>query len=222
MTRLTWLLVALALLGMPAVALAADDVASTPHNLSTSGTGTIHATGGTDANQICVFCHTPHMSSLTGPLWNRTASAGPFTMYTSPTLDMIIGTSPQGVSAACLSCHDGTVAFDSLLNKPGMGAGAPTDWVFTGATVDKKMPAGVTNLGTDLSDDHPISITYDTTKDAAFNAIASGKVGTLPLYGAGKNQVECGTCHNPHDNSLDLFLRATNAASALCKTCHIK
>lgn len=77
-------------------------------------------------------------------------------------------------------------------------------------------------FGTDLSNDHPIAVTYNTALDPAFNAILNGKVGVLPLYGAGKNQVECGTCHNVHNNTIDPFLRATNTGSALCLTCHIK
>ncbi|MFQ6079522.1 MAG: cytochrome c3 family protein [Thermodesulfobacteriota bacterium] len=32
--------------------------------------------------------------------------------------------------------------------------------------------------------------------------------------------MECGSCHNPHDNSIRPFLRNTNENSALCLTCH--
>lgn len=204
------------------VSISISGVKTSKHDLSTTGTGPYAVTAGTD--QVCVFCHTPHFATTSpAPLWNRTSSAAVYTMYTSPTIDMTIAGSPQGVSAACLSCHDGTVAFDSLVNKPGSGIGAPVGWTW-GANGNKMTigasPAAM--LGTDLTNDHPISITYDTTKDTAFVAAVAGKVGTLPLYGGGKNQVECGTCHNPHDNANSTFLRATNAGSALCLTCHVK
>jgi predicted CXXCH cytochrome family protein len=77
-------------------------------------------------------------------------------------------------------------------------------------------------LGSDLSNDHPVSVTYDTTKDPAFVTPVSGAVNGLPLFGAGKNQVECASCHNVHDNTNAPFLRTTNGGSALCLRCHIK
>ena len=35
-------------------------------------------------------------------------------------------------------------------------------------------------------------------------------------------EVECGSCHNPHNTSFPPFLRVSNSGSNLCKTCHIK
>lgn len=221
MKALIGLLVALAVVVTAGPALATDNVAGTKHNLSTSGTGTFHATSGTGAEEVCVFCHTPHWASSTAkPLWNRTASTATFTMYNSSwssTIDETVDTTPGGVSAACLSCHAGDVAFDSLLNRPGSGTGTPTNWTFTGGT----LLTGVANLGNDLTNDHPISITYRTADTAGFNAATAGKVGSLPLY---TNKVECGSCHNPHesDTALVPFLRISNASSNLCRTCHIK
>ena len=162
--------------------------------------------------QVCVFCHTPHkaLTGLAAPLWNRTASAAAYTMYGSDTIDMTIQSAPEGTSLACLSCHDGTVALDSLINPPpGFSAGAGT----IGANGD---------LGNDLSNDHPISIVYDSTQDTGFVATATVAL-ALPLFtGTGANQLECATCHNVHDPANAPFLRITNAASALCVTCHIK
>ena len=85
------------------------------------------------------------------------------------------------------------------------------------------MPAGMTNLGTDLRNDHPISIVYDVGQDAAFNAKAAVASGGLRLFGDGTtDRVQCASCHNPHNNTNAPFLRISNAASALCTTCHIK
>jgi len=203
----------------------AATITGSKHDLSSTSGGKYKASG-TGADQLCSFCHTPHFgSSATAnlPLWNRTTTASGYTMYTSATIDMTTAAQPQGVSAACLSCHDGVVALDALMNKPGSGltGGALT---FTPAITGNKMNATdnpASFISQNLSNDHPISITYDTTKDTKFIAAVAGKVGVLPLYGASKNQVECGTCHNVHDNSVSPFLRASNAGSALCLACHI-
>ena len=101
-----------------------EDVSRTKHNLSSNPD--INATGTTD---ICVFCHTPHgaNSTATGqaPLWNRLLPEdSSYDVYGSPNFDAqdFAGTHrPKGVSLACLSCHDGSIAFDSLINGPGSG-----------------------------------------------------------------------------------------------------
>ncbi len=161
-------------------------------------------------NKICIFCHTPHNASANSvSLWNRSLPVqSTFTMYSSPTIDMTIdATGPQGTSLACLSCHDGTIATDQFNGGPGGAA----DFI----TGNKK-------IGPDLSDDHPISISYDITADTAFNAAAGTpkKVGTLPLFT--NDNVECATCHSVHDDSNGDFLRMSNNGSAMCLTCHIK
>jgi predicted CXXCH cytochrome family protein len=141
----------------------------------------------------------------------------------SATMDMTVAANPQGVSAVCLSCHDGTVAFDSLLNKPGSGSGAPVGWTWNapGNTMTSTTSPSAM-LGSDLRNDHPISVTYDASKDPAFVAPVNGAVNGLPLYGSGKNQMECASCHNVHDNTNAPFLRVANGGSALCLKCHIK
>ena len=203
----------------------AAGITGSKHDLS-SATGGILKASGTGADQLCSFCHTPHFgSSATAnlPLWNRTTTTSGYTMYTSATIDMTTAAQPQGVSAACLSCHDGVVALDQLMNKPGSGltGGALT---FTPALTNNRLNATqnpAAFISQNLSNDHPISITYDPTKDTKFNPVVAGKVGTLPLYGAAKNQVECGTCHNVHDATISPFLRVANTSSSLCTTCHI-
>jgi predicted CXXCH cytochrome family protein len=190
-------------------------IAGTKHDLtSVTGSG---------QTEICVFCHTPHFSGSTAPLWNRTNSAT-YTMYTSATMDMaqISGNTPGGVSAACLSCHDGVQAYDALVNRQGSG--------LSGTVGTVKMTGASTMLldgSSSLTNDHPISIIYNPALDTKFTAITTpgakgANVGTLPLYGAGFNQVECASCHNVHDNANAPFLRLANTGSALCLKCHDK
>ncbi len=213
-----------------------NKVADTPHNLSWAAKSPMPIK---DYGQICVYCHTPHNNNteVEAPFWNRSTPTGPYTMYSSPSIDMDIAQSPQGVSLACLSCHDNTIALDAIVNVPssyqenaggGMGGGTSgggTIGSCAGSCHTGNNPAGGlnfegSNLGTNLSNDHPISITYDPSKDPNFYPASNGKVGTLPLYGPNHDQVECATCHNPHDNSNRPFLRMSNNGSALCLTCH--
>ena len=207
-------------LALPCVALGQmanpDDIAASKHNMTSRS-------GLTNYGEVCVYCHTPHGgNTANAPLWNRNFGAGPYTMYNntySSTIDMTVDPTPTGVSLACLSCHDGTVGLDVIINVPNTDttkAGDPTH----------TMPANAgqffANLGTELRNDHPISITYDPTKDPAFNPTtdAGTKIASLlPLY---SGKVQCGTCHNPHNTSNSPFLRRANSNSNLCKTCHIK
>lgn len=78
-----------------------------------------------DYGQICVYCHTPHGADAgsQAPLWNRTRPAGPYQTYDllkTSTLTQAV-TNPGPNSLTCLSCHDGTVAVDSIINMPGSG-----------------------------------------------------------------------------------------------------
>jgi predicted CXXCH cytochrome family protein len=151
-------------------------IAESVHNLGTTGTGP-SANGGarntfTGTAEICVFCHTPHGgdASAAVPLWNRTLnSPGAYATYDdlgTSTFDAQMA--PVGsVSIGCLSCHDGSIALDSLINEPGSGAQNPGfragGW--SGADVvsqtDGRLAPGIVqNLGTDLTNDHPIGMQY--------------------------------------------------------------
>jgi predicted CXXCH cytochrome family protein len=214
MTRLLVAALVSAAALVPGVAKAqTDNVTSSKHNMSTRS-------GLTNYGEVCVYCHTPHGGQIqNAPLWNRGFGSGPYAMYNnaySSTIDMTVAASPQGVSLACLSCHDGTIGLDVIINRPNVD----TSRVGSGNTMPVNAGQFFANLGTELRNDHPISITYDNVVDPAFNAASGGKVGSqLPLY---SGRVECGTCHNPHNTTNTPFLRVANSASNLCKTCHIK
>jgi len=226
MKTLICLLVVLAVVASAGIAGAVEDIRNTKHNLSSTSGNTLRATSGPSGDatalEVCVFCHTPHFASTTAqPLWNRTGGSASFTMYNSTfssTINMTVATNPQGVSAACLSCHDGATALNSLINEPGSGLDTGT---YTFTAPGNLSASTNANIGTDLTNDHPISITYSVAADSAFNAAATVRT-TLPLYGASADQVECGTCHNPHEKTNPTFLRISNAGSNLCFTCHIK
>ena len=103
-------------------------IANTRHNMTQSTIG-----GGAekmdpyrnDYGEVCVYCHTPHRAStvVNVPLWNRTINTGSYLTYdTLGTSSLNSNVSQPGInSLACLSCHDGTLAVDSIINMPGVG-----------------------------------------------------------------------------------------------------
>jgi hypothetical protein len=247
-----------------------SDVRATKHNLSAaadgsptpSGTVPVRTIKASTETQVCVFCHTPHGASAgVAPLWNRTFSSATYTSstYTSTSMEANateLAAGPGGSSKLCLSCHDGTMAIDkvNVLN----GASNPTIVMKVSGTVTSPayMPAGsgattgfTRNLGTNLSNDHPISFTYDSTlatNDGELR-VPDGTVVGNRVIGANpkvkmpleNNQVQCATCHDPHLNdTLDpkaKFLRMNRLQVAqpvggtfnqtndiICLACHNK
>ena len=212
------------LLVLAPLALGAQSVVGTKHDLSFTGANKVFANN-VAQNQVCVYCHTPHNSgaSTNGPLWNRAASAAVYTMYPQANLKNTIAATPGAQSMACLSCHDGTVAMFSLVNTyTGTLTAANLNASATG-NVNKTtgMLTGLALVGPSLTSDHPIAVDYNPTVDTSLKAIASVTTAGLKLYGAA-NKVECASCHDVHNNANGLFLRMSNASSALCTTCHSK
>lgn len=193
--------------------------------------------------EVCVYCHTPHAANTNSmysgaPLWNRSTYATTYTVYGSPTMQTSPSNPPSGVSRACLSCHDGVLAVDAIINAPGAGYNTGGPWYgkppaghhrkMSTNTSDSESCSACHNgviasdhraayLGTDLSKDHPISMTYPSSSQ--FNVASTVEGGGLKLY---SGKVECPSCHNVHDPGVSPFLRKSNSGSALCLTCHIK
>lgn len=200
-------------------------ITGSKHDLSTSGGGTIKST---DQTEICVFCHTPHdaIKNNNIPLWNHTLSTtANYGVYTSPTFDATDSADLGGVTATnaavsnlCLSCHDGTVAVNSLNNASNAN---PT------TTMATTLITGSANLGTGvdaLKNDHPVNFTYNPGTGAGLDA---GLTPTASLVGVKlySNKVQCASCHDPHtsaDPSGKAFLRVTMAGSSMCLKCHVK
>ncbi|MBE0427790.1 MAG: hypothetical protein IBX72_14245 [Nitrospirae bacterium] len=196
------------------------------------------------APEPCAMCHTPHHATGEYPLWNRTQADQTYILYESYTFDM----GPTGVrppagelwspSSLCLVCHNGV--FSQLVNYP--GPCSPADSAYD------LIVRGCAELGTDLTNDHPIAFVYDDTKDVDGNLFPPaapnpknpsryeivGAFSTTPyfLYGGdgtvdGK-AFECATCHSVHDlanypgkgDYQVYFLRNDNTGSLMCRDCH--
>ena len=186
----------------------ADSVLNSKHNLSSAGSATIKAVTETE---VCIFCHTPHGASAEAPLWNRFSSGATYIPYSSTTSKATIG-QPTGASKLCLSCHDGTVALGMVRNRS-----TPIKFQ-SEVTV---LPAGTARLGTDLADDHPVSFLYDSALASAHGGeLRDPSTLTGPVRLDKSGQLQCTSCHDPHDNQFGKFLVQKNAGSALCATCH--
>lgn len=191
-----------------------EDVSNTKHNLSANPVpnptlfqhlfdpdmerNIKSVAGPNGTTEVCVFCHTPHGANspegvkIRAPIWNRNLSPAHYQMY-----DQVWSKSfeakpndpgrPTGYSRLCLSCHDGTIALGSLINKPGSGGydpegrnpiqmEYPTGQSPAGPPGSIPVGDGATQqatrvLGRDLRNDHPISMRFDTellSKDAEF------------------------------------------------------
>ena len=183
----------------------------TKHNLSVSGPGDIRAVSET---QVCIFCHTPHNSRRDIPyLWNRNDQTTSYTPYQSSTLFAVVG-QPTGTSKLCLSCHDGTIALGATLS-------GPQEIPFQGGI--RFLPVGHTSrLGTDLSDDHPVSFEYDTNLASRNPELTDPSLLPLEIRIAADGQLQCTACHDPHDDTFGKFLVMSNRFSTLCNSCHTK
>src|SRR3990172_9353794 len=136
------------------------------HDMSSSGGQT---TRSTNQDDLCVFCHTPHGSNASmtaAPLWNRNTTGNlawtVATAYSTSTLNSAATTpytaAPQ--SLVCLSCHDGNVAGETLLNAPGSGTAGTVTWQNSNLN-------NVANLNdsSGLTNDHPIGVLVTGSTD---------------------------------------------------------
>lgn len=132
---------------------------------------------------------------------------------------------PGRVSKLCLSCHDGTVAINDFVGR-------------TGTATNKIGSSNVNYIGTNLSNDHPIGITYDNalatsdgkladpeTKNVTIGSAVS-KSGTIAAVMLVEGKVECTTCHDVHNRytvgSNHYLVKVDIAGSSLCTQCHNK
>jgi len=194
-----------------------------------------------DYGNPCVYCHIPPEQADTDSIaqgaiegWNRYQSAADsFELYDSWYLDSKTNT-PSPITLLCLSCHDGTMAVDMVVHKPEsfdvtqdtamhMRINAQDNTISCGKCHNGRVAhdIAIKHLDTDLRNDHPVSMRFagllradeDYRRPNTPNGFKNG----VKLY---EGRVECASCHNVHDPSKDLFLRANS--DVLCQTCHTK
>lgn len=213
---------------------AAAAITGSKHDLTFNGNTYYTSTA---SAEICAFCHTPHGGQSAAPLWNRVLpAAGGFSVYTSDTLDGTIALTGAN-SLACLSCHDGVGSLDVVVNAPGSGGyntgGTTLGYTWNGGNTT--IGAGVTQIGTSLTDDHPVALPYcggggaSGCVDTDFKAVMKDGV-AVPIAnfgnGAGafaagtKWWVETGGNSTRSKTDLVLYLDGSNVPNVQCASCH--
>ena len=179
-------------------------IAGSGHDFSASGWNT--------NGEICQPCHVPHggenNTNTAYPLWSHVTTSSVFTVYAdvNGSLDATLG-QPSGVSKQCLGCHDGSEALDD----------------FIGDTTAGTTMTGTYLLSTDLSNDHPISFTYNTALANTDPGLHDPAVKTTVQDFLFNSKVECASCHDPHNGAgVAGLLRIPNTDSDLCLMCHNK
>lgn len=187
----------------------------------------------------CIYCHIPaNAQSQRQPGaqqiqdWNRFMPTGEFQRYESETLKGKIG-ELGAESMLCLSCHDGSMAVDMVINKPenwSMKDEAPLHMrIDSGGGLDRCTQCHdgrtahsmeLVSIGRNLMDDHPVGVNYPGLFDnnEFFRPNTDGRFRNgIRLF---DNKVECATCHDVHDPDIVPFLRVEQ--KDLCITCHNK
>jgi predicted CXXCH cytochrome family protein len=232
-------LTAVAVMSVAVSAMGATSIVNSRHNLG-SGNNAMNGAFTGATTQVCVYCHTPHNALEKRALWNRQAPTSNFVNYTSginkaatswyaggSALWRMKAGSP---SLMCMSCHDGVTTMNAL-HRPPVDASAST-------AVMVNIAPRQSLLGTDLTNDHPVSMVYQTAVTNAVDnnggaTLRAANPGTLYVQNGFKrlqlskstgdgDTIECSSCHNVHDDTYRPFLRVSNDNSALCLVCHIK
>ncbi|WP_298439733.1 cytochrome C [Geobacter sp.] len=191
-----------------------------PHNLSITNTGVnFKATNAADprANQVCIFCHTPHNARAQTPLWNRADTTQTFGHYSSASLSIHKDATarsasdylsePNGSSRLCLSCHDGVTALGAILR-----SGFDTSAIeVNGSDLTVMSGTHVFDRTKVTNSHHPVSFKYTTDVVARLNTLEGpGNSYTLPMDSTSNargfikldrdQRVQCTTCHEPHQS----------------------
>lgn len=186
-----------------------------------------------DYREACIYCHTPHNGSPEAPLWNRNLpTEDGYQIYFSPNFDATPPDAPDGISLACLSCHDGTLSVDDIRVVPKFHEWSDSqvhyrmDATKTGrgsescakchsreeggiGGVNAAHDATVRYLTQDLRDDHPISMKYPSRSvDPQFNQPTvlkadGGRAFENGIQTYAGDKVQCATCHDIHNPDED-------------------
>lgn len=192
--------------------------------------GTPHDLTGLDEDRsaTCIYCHTPPGAEDENepPLWSRPASGVAYRTFDSATVDgeiLAVGS----VSAACLTCHDGSQAVDAAINAPTRNRTGPAPGTAGPRVI---APTGAAVLGDDLRNDHPIGIQYAGFNpgagqvDADFISAENGLQNAF-ILGATRWWVDTEDVPNAMRDKTDMILYTrehdgTDQPFVECATCH--
>ncbi len=150
--------------------------------------------------------------------------------------DMTAG-SATDESELCVYCHQTTIYTDQNLTVPQYNQDATVDPLF----IDTTVSCLGCHDGVIASNQHPYSANLDYNKINAdsghpvfqtyneqvynlrplnttiYNWDNANKINDLLTDG----KMQCISCHNPHNNQWENFLRHTNEQAQICNTCHV-
>ncbi len=147
---------------------------------------------------LCLPCHTPHVTSREAPLITATQPVAVSGLALGPDVQL------SAASLLCLSCHDGVVASDVYAGPHAM-------------TWSDRIAGGVRG-GTSRLTSHPIGTPYPLARPdySSPAAVTSGGRIRLP-----DGRIQCTSCHDPHNTERHHgMLVISNERSRLCLTCH--
>jgi len=153
--------------------------------------------GGKRGRDLCLPCHTPHLTDAPVPrLDRRVPATQPLRPYASLQVEL------DGWSLLCLGCHDGVTARDVY--------SLPHATSVTGRLAGSR-------LGTVGLRSHPVGIAYPVGREDYHPAAAVEATGLLLPGG----RLQCTTCHDAHNTRrYPGMLRVADDRSRLCLTCH--
>ncbi|MDG5470005.1 cytochrome c3 family protein [Deltaproteobacteria bacterium IMCC39524] len=162
-----------------------------------------HDFGGLIADP-CGACHSVH-NAVGGSSLSSNDVPAITSVYNSPTMDhsILVDTVNNCDAPLCLACHDGAFARANV-----------------SVDIADIIEGNVSDITTDLSNDHPVGFIYDASLDDEIKEPTDEHVHVT--FGPGYNEMWCSTCHNVHNNTYPPFLNMPNDGSALCFECHIK
>jgi predicted CXXCH cytochrome family protein len=154
--------------------------------------------GGRVDRDLCLPCHTMHLSATQAPLRvQRPNTREPLRPWQTRGIEL------DAASLLCLSCHDGIAARDVFAGTHG------ANWADNRASPLAARPR-LTG--------HPVGIPYPTARRDYEPAEYVGGAAGLKLP---DGRIQCTTCHDPHNTHQHAgMLRIRNDGSRLCLSCH--
>lgn len=158
-------------------------ILNTRHNLTMSYTSfaPIMSSFRNNYFEVCVYCHTPHGANrkVDAPLWNRSLQLNytNYTTYNQPLASDQQATQPGPNSLTCLTCHDGAVSVDSIINMPTRRSGN-----FAGYNQNMEQVP----LGPEAAHNSTFLDSWSGPGQAPAHSAISAQIGSLT----------CMTCHN--------------------------